>query len=333
MAERGARVLLVGCGEIGSRHLQAVVKLPQVREIDIVDPRPEALALGRARVAEVADRQSSMALRWLSSLEHASRGGDLCIMATQANGRGQLVRDIADGLGYRAFLLEKIVAQSIREMEELIAYTKLHGLSAWVNFKTRAYPIFKRVKQLIDPDEPIFLYTAGGNTGLATNGVHDADLFAFLDGASHIERAGCACIDPILHPSKRGRELFELSGTLHGCTKKGSHLVLSYMRGYHAWAYVSITTARYRCVIDHAQHSAVESDAASDWAWRLVPLERNILISQMTTAFASDILASGACELPTLEESLVAHRFIFGELQPHFNRLLKQPEADLCPVT
>ena len=49
MGRSGYRVLIVGCGEIGSRHLQAVASLPQVSEIEVVDPRPEALELGRER--------------------------------------------------------------------------------------------------------------------------------------------------------------------------------------------------------------------------------------------------------------------------------------------
>lgn len=333
MAETpSTRILLVGCGEIGSRHLQAVVRLPRVTRIEIVDPRPEACALGRARVAEVPDRCPSTELRWFSSLEQASRGGALCIVATQANGRSALVRDVAEKLGYRTFLLEKIVTQSVRELEELVAYARQRELSVWVNFMTRAYPVFKRVKQLIDPAEPIVFSSIGGNRGLATNGMHDADLFAYFDGSSRIEPAGCALVDPILHPSKRGRAVFDMSGTLHGCTEKGSQMTLSYMQGHQGWPYIMIATPRYRWVVDHVQHTAAESDAASGWAWRVVPCECNIFVSQMTTIFASGILVSGRCDLPTLEESLVAHRFILGELQPHFNRLMER-EMDLCPVT
>lgn len=333
MAEAsGTRILLVGCGEIGSRHLQAVVRLPQVTRVEIVDPRPEAWALGRARVADVPDRCPATELRWLSALEEASPGGALCIVATQAEGRSRLVREVAEQLGYRAFLLEKIVTQSVREIEELVAYVRQRELSVWVNFMTRAYPVFQRVKQRLDPEEPIFFSSVGGNRGLATNGMHDADLFACLDGASRIEPAGCALVDPILHPSKRGRTVFDLSGTLHGCTQKGSQMVLSYMPGHAGWPYITIATPRYRWIIDHVQHTMAESDAASGWAWRVVPCECNILVSQMTTVFAAEILAAGRCDLPTLAESLVAHRFILGELQPHFNRLLEQA-TDLCPVT
>src|SRR3989338_3322550 len=93
-----ARVLIVGCGQVGSRHPQAVATLPHVAEIEVVDPRPEALVLGQERLAEVPDRNPRILWRWLSSVEMATAGGDLCIVATQAQGRCQIVRRVVKAL-------------------------------------------------------------------------------------------------------------------------------------------------------------------------------------------------------------------------------------------
>jgi len=325
----GFRILLVGCGEIGSRHLQAVATLPDVQEVDVVDPRPDALAMGRRRLAEMPDRQPSTTYRWLSSLEAASPGGQLCIVATRAEGRCELTRQVTEQLGYTAFLLEKPVGQSVRECESLLDFVRSRGLSVWVNCKTRAYPFHKRVKQFLDPAEPILFTVVGGNHGLANNGIHSVDLFAFYDGANSIERAG-SHLDPVLHRTKRG--LLDVSGTLLGYTEKGSHLTISYANNHGQSEQIVVTTCRYRCIVDHMQRWAVESDAGSGWSWRPVPFEGNLLISEMTKAFARDVLTRGCCELPTLEESMVAHRFILGELQPHFSRLLERA-IELCPVT
>ncbi len=325
------RVLIVGCGELGSRHLQAVASLPQVREIEVVDPRPEALQLGRERLAETPDRHLSTIFRWLSSLEEASKGGDLCIVATQADVRCQLVHQVVKTLGYSSFLLEKLVAQSVREYESLLEFSKEKRLSVWVNCKGRAHPSHKRVKAHLDPAEPIIFSVVGGNHGLANNGVHAADLFAFYDRTGRIESAGSR-IDPVLHSSKRGSSVFDLSGTLHGYTEKGSHFTLSFATDHDGPAHFSIISRRYRAVIDDMMKWFYESTVDSGWSWRAVPFEANLMVSNMTKAFAADILGSGRCELPTLEECFPAHRFILSELQPHFNKLLGT-EGDRCPVT
>jgi predicted dehydrogenase len=323
MTDKGTyRILIVGCGQLGSRHLQAVASLPQVREVEVVDPRPEALNLGRERLSEVTDRQPRTAFRWLSSLEDASRGGELCIVATRADVRCKLVRQIAETL---------LVAQSVRDYENLMDFSKAKGLSIWVNCKARAYPSHRRVKAHLDLAEPIIFSVAGGNQGLATNGLHDADLFAFYDGTSQIESAG-ACIDPNLHPSKRGNGLFELSGTLRGFTEKGSHFTVSFAADHEGPVHFSISSRCYRAVINDMMKWFYESTADSRWSWRQVPYEANLMVSNMTRAFAADILRLGHCELPTLEECFPAHQFILIELNPHFNRLLGT-EGDRCPVT
>ena len=305
--------------------------MPEVGEVEVVDPQPEALSFGRERLAEIPGPKPTARFRWLSSLEDASLGGDVCIVATQADVRCQLVRQIATGLGYSRFLLEKVVAQSLGDYEALMRFSRERGLLAWVNCKTRAYPIHKRIKEWVDSADPVLVNVVGGNHGLATNGIHAADLFAFYDGSGHIEIGG-SHIDQVLHPSKRANGLFDLSGTLSGHSSKGSLFSLSYAGDHDSPEHISITTPRYRCIVDHSQRWAFESNVATAWEWKMAPFDGNLLVSEMTKAFALDIMTHGRCELPTLEECFVAHRFILGELLPHFNKLLDQ-EGDRCPVT
>ncbi len=325
------RVLIVGCGELGSRHLQAVASLPLVKEIEVVDPRPDALRLGWERLADLPGPRPAIEVRWVSSVEEASKEGGLCIIATQAQGRCQLLRHIAETLGYTSFLLEKIVAPSVPEMVDSVEFTSSRGLSAWVNLQTRAAPFFQQAKGRLDPSEPIAFNVVGGMQFLATHGIHGADLFAFFDDCRSIEGSGSQ-VDPVLHPSKRGSHLYDLRGTLHGFTPKGSSLTISHIDSGSAWGHVSIASSRYRCFVDYLQHWAMEGGPESGWAWRQVPFEGNMLVSQTTKEFTTDILTSGRCALPTLEESLVSHRFILEELRPHFCRLLGR-SLDQLPVT
>jgi predicted dehydrogenase len=329
--DAGYSVLIVGCGDLGSRHLQAVASMDQVGVIELVDPRPEALDMGRQRLAEINNRSPNIEFRWLHSLEQATKGGDLCIVATRAEGRGQVVQDVVQGLGYSNFILEKLVAQSVLEIEDLIEFAVAKKVSAWVNCKARAYPLHLAIKRNLHPEEPVSFSALGGNWGLATNGVHIADTFAFYDGSPTITSTG-GNIDPILHPSKRGDEIFDLSGTLHGHTGKGSQITISYLPDSDTPEIMSVATKSYRCVIDHARRWVFDSDVGSGWNWRQVPFNDRIFVSEMTTGFAADILATGRCALPTLEESLVSHRFILNDLQPHFSRLIGK-ELVSCPVT
>ncbi len=324
------RVLIAGCGQLGSRHLQAVAALSDVESIEVYDPRPEGLELGRSRLAEASGRRVQD-VRWLSSLEDATVPGDLCVVATRADVRCDVVREVATRLGYRAFLIEKIVAQSVRDYRSLLQFAEDNSLSVWVNCKARANISHQRIKSMLDPDRPIVFTAQGGNFGLANNGVHAADLFAFFDSADSIE-AAASFVDSKLHPSKRGEDVFDLTGTLLGRTRKGSQFLLSYS-DHDTPDCFTIVAPGYRAVVDDMQRWFWESARDSDWQWTRVPYEQNIAVSRMTQTFAGDILHKGGCALPTLRECSPAHEFILNSLQPHFEKLLGQGQLDRCPVT
>jgi predicted dehydrogenase len=322
-------ILIVGCGELGTRHLQAVAAVPGVAQIDVVDPNPEALVLGQTRLAE-RSVPAGLEVRWMTSLREATPGGALAIVATQADVRCALARDVIEDLGYRTLILEKMVAQSTADYEQLLDVAGSRGAALWVNCKTRAHASHRYVKAQLEPAVPLSLTATGGNHGLANNGIHAADLFVFYDGATELESRG-GHVDPVLHRSKRGPAVFDLSGTLIATTKRGSRFVLSYAPDHAAPGCFVVETVRYRAIVDDVAKLVTESRADDGWRWRSVPFAENLAVSHMTTAFVVDILATGRCALPTLAEAYPAHRFILDELRPHFARLLGR-DVVRCPV-
>ena len=327
----GYRVLIIGCGELGSRHLQAIASLPEVTCIEVIEPDVAAQKIADDRVRDVAGSAAVHRIKWLDSLKAASKSGDLCIIATTAKNRAQVFYETVDTLDYSKFILEKLVAQSSGDVQALVEFSREKHLSIWINCKMRAYPFHQKLRELVQPDDAITINTVGGNWGLATNGIHVADTFAFYDRSPSIRSSG-SFIDPILHPSKRGGEFFDLSGALSGYTEKGGRLHISYSSTSDDPGHMSISSANFRSVIDHSQRWAFFSEVNSGWKWIHVPFEDSILVSQMTKHFAMDILVGNNCTLPTLEESLTSHKFILDELKPHFSRLLNK-EIERCPVT
>ena len=325
------KVLIVGCGQLGSRHLQAAASLDCVDEIHVLDPYPQALELGQSRLKEISDLNLHIKFFWSTKLSAAAASGDLCIMATQAKGRVQVIKDIVEKLKYKNFLTEKLVAQSVFEYEDLMKFSKKNRLSIWVNCKSRAYGVHQYIKKHLNPKEPIVFNAVGGNNGLANNGIHEADLFVFHDGTDEIKSLE-ARIDRKVHVTKRGGDVLDLTGTLNGYSKKGSQLTITFLPSETSPDLITIFSPTARFIIDHFKKFFYESYAKEDWQWRQVPVSENWAVSQMTRSFARDILLKGRCELPTLEECFPAHKFILQQLQPHFNRLLKKKNS-LCPVT
>ncbi|MFH1428303.1 MAG: Gfo/Idh/MocA family oxidoreductase [Candidatus Margulisiibacteriota bacterium] len=321
-------VLLIGCGELGSRHLQAAVSLSEISEIYIVEPNSSSIERGKTRINEVSDLNPKIKFKWFNNLEDAPVNGDLCIVATQAGGRAALIKQASE-LGYQNFFIEKIVTQSVSDYQSLLDLAAQKGLKVWVNCKTRAYGVHKYIKSCLDPNAPIVFTDMGGNHGLANNGVHSVDLFVFYDGSENLISSGSR-IDQVLHKTKRG--LLDLSGTFNGHTEKGSDFMVSFAGSHNSPDHISIVSSKCRFIVDHFQKFAWESHADKNWKWQNIPIDDNWSVSFMSKAFIQDILNNNTCELPTLLDCYPAHKFILSELQPHFNMLTGE-QNDYCPVT
>ena len=322
------RILIVGCGQLGRRHLEAVSDLKEVSHITVVDAH--LAALGQAREFLTQLNQMRPGITFDLSLP-IGENFDVCIVATQAAGRCALIQDIVRQTKCRKFLIEKIVAQSVQEYKALMDFAQAQNCLIWVNCKTRAYKIHRYIKEKIGQSIPMVMHMVAGNQGLANNGVHAADLFAFYDGDHRIEPIACR-VDEKLHPSKRGASVFDLSGTLIGQTSRGSEMVLSYVQDHAAPETISINTPVCRFWVDHSQQNYFESYADEQWVWRKIEIVEDYRVSFMTKAFVSDILSRGQCHLPTLQQCFVGHEFILNILKDPFCRLLGRP-VSLCPVT
>ena len=325
------KILLVGCGQLGSRHLQAVAALKNISEIHIVDSNNSSLELGKRRLLETVDLNKDIVFKWANEISNTIGHGDLCIIATHAKGRTELIKKIYEELGYKNFLIEKIVSQSLYDYKGLMDFCDSNDILVWVNCKTRAYAVHKYIKSRLDPSELIVFSEIAGNHGLANNGVHAADLFLFYDGTAKINSAGSK-IDEILHSSKRGNDIYDLSGVLHGYTDKGSRFILSFSKEHLNPDMIYISSKNQRFTIDHLNNFSHESYADTGWEWKKIDIKENILVSEMTKKFVTDILSKNSCELPTLKVCFPSHEFILSEALPYFNKLLKK-DRDYCPVT
>ena len=81
-----ARVAIVGAGNIGGRHLQALVRSERPLEVYVVDPSPGVLRHAAARVDEAASNEH-VSVRYLGELSKLPSTLDVAIVATTSKER------------------------------------------------------------------------------------------------------------------------------------------------------------------------------------------------------------------------------------------------------
>jgi predicted dehydrogenase len=318
-------VVVVGAGQLGSRHLQGLAQLESVDRLIAVDPSSDALA--RAQVLlEGATTAHGGALEWLTDVGGLPAHIDYAVVATSADSRRSAVESLLAGRAIGHLLLEKVLFQRVDDYAEVGRLIDAAGVDVRVDTPRRTYPIYREVKEFF-ADSPItHLDVRGGGWGLACNSIHFVDLLAYLtDGLPR--RVSTAGLRPRAVPSKRPG-FYEFDGTLTGLVGSAS-FSLTATDGSPMPVLVTLRSDTKTCLIDEAAGTALFREETRTWRQIDFPLR---YVSEMTTDFARDALSGRGNGLPSFAESAACHLPVVGGLADHAAAVL-DIEPGYCPIT
>ena len=321
------KICLVGCGNVGSRHLQAVAKLPFPIDVDIVEPGLQSQELGKKRLDEIKYDKESHVFSWYKDIQDLNDKPDLTIVATTAMGRADLLCKLAD-MGHSRFIIEKMVCQSNEEYERIIK--KFHEKEAvgWVNTNPRCFSSYQKLKQYFEDSEMIhFSVTASNVSALGTNTIHYMDLFSYFTQDYNIKLDGGLLIDKIF-PNKRSSQLMEFAGTVVGKIGNGSTITLSFLPSNKIPTIVNIIGNDKHLLVDETNQKVLDMINHEDWKFGFSYEHA----SDMTTKFSQEILEKDSCGLTTIENSQILHKEIFSMFNLHVKKVSGK-EMELCPIT
>ena len=136
--------LIVGGGNLGSRHLQGILHLATPVNVDVLDPQKNALDLCNVRAQEVLKETTTPhQIEYHSSDETLRADYDLGINATSSSGRVASLRLTASKAKF--WILEKILTQNSEDLSELLNLTKQCD-GVWVNYMMRELDWLQNLK-------------------------------------------------------------------------------------------------------------------------------------------------------------------------------------------
>ncbi len=320
---------IIGAGQIGSRHLQAMANFDQPAQLWIVDPSPASLQTARERFAECAPNASLTAVRYLTAIDQLPASLDLVIVATSADVRRAVVEALLAHASPRFLILEKVLFQSTDDLDAIGRLLRERGVPTWVNCPFRMIPYYHELRDRFAGNTGVEFNVSGGLFGLGCNTIHFLDLCAWLTGDSGFELSA-AMLDPGVIPSKRAG-FVEFTGTVAGRASGGTRFSATSHRTGDAPVVISLSSATVRCVIRQSDGTCWTSDAASGWTWR----EESFVLpyqSQLSHVAVREILSTGTCALTTYDESAALHRSLLTALLTHL-RDGGLAAGDRCPIT
>lgn len=294
------RILVIGAGQIGSRHIQALASIPDVGEVVAVDPSPESRERAAMRWRDVPGHEGKR-LSVVAEVDQAGGAGfDLAVLATNAPGRLEHFRR-AVALGIRHVLAEKLLFQSVAELEEALELCRTAGVSLYPNYVYRYASPWRQLGERLK-GKAFEMRVVAGDIGLATNLPHWLDLFEFLAGAP-LSELSIELTKPA-YPSKRGGGLLDFSGSAAGRASSGASLSLSFADGIGV-PVATIAIADGNWILDEGNSTIAGSLAESGMQLEMP------MVSRITALAVPDILA-GRTVLPDLFATASMNRLLLG---------------------
>jgi hypothetical protein len=321
------RVAIIGAGEIGSRHLQALALLDEPTRIIVVDPSPEGLQRAAARFAETG---SDHQVDYLADLAKVSEPIDVAIVATTSATRRAALEALVARTGVRFVVFEKVLFQQPADYDAVGTLLERHGIRAWVNCARRMWPTYRRFRERHGVLARAALWVHGAQWGLGCNGIHFVDLLAFLTGNDAL-RFDASLLEPEAAPAKRSGYL-EFFGTLSGRTSTGENeLRLTHHRSGNAPVTLVLATPELFYVFAEGERKVRFAEAAGGWRWQEEDLEL-LFQSRLTNLVVQDLLSRGDCELTPYARSCQHHLPFLAALTGHLARSSNQ-QGSTCPIT
>ena len=322
-------LLLIGAGQLGSRHLQSCLKYGQSLNIYVVDNSEASLELSKVRALEI-DRKANHAVHYLTDIAMIEESlFDYLIIATGASVRFEVLEEVLKCFSIRYAILEKVLFQDLQSYTDAAQLIKSNDLTAFVNCPLRVYPLFKEIKQkyISSTNKTQLKYVGGEWIGLACNTIHYMDLMSFLTDEK-MHSLNTEQLDDGYVKSKRPGNI-EFTGTLEASYESGAQLSIEVIKGSEQKSILEILNGSYRVIIDELSAS-----------YKVFENEELLEDSSYTILYQSDLshlmidqmVQTGKCELIDFTDSVDLHREFIAKLLEHYNKFLSKTVI-ILPIT
>lgn len=325
------KIAIIGVGQLGSRHLQALTTTKLNIDIELVEPYEPMQETALERYNQMPKNENINSVNFFNSISQLSDTLDLVIVATTANVRRVVVDELIDNKKVKNILLEKVLFQDYEDYDHFSNRFTTLGINVWVNHPRRLFSFYEQFLPKLKTSSQISYHVQGGEWGMACNALHFMDHLQMIqsDPAPQIH-INTSNLTPSVVESKR-KGCYEVYGTLSGTIGNGSYS-LTCTEGDVIPTTISIMADTIRIIVDEYKGIAMIATKENDWLWERYEGKIVHYQSELTGLVADDILLDGACALPTYQDASSLHKPFIEKIQTKIETTL-DIEFGLCPIS
>jgi len=314
------KILLVGCGNIGYRHLEGLLKADLPLNITIIEISKTTI---KKQIEKIKKKKfKNKKIFFSNNFLIKKKNFDLVICATTAHKRYDLLKKLVTRFYFSKVLVEKLAFQNSYDFEKALQLLKKNKIKCWVNCPRREYKIYKQIKMDNKTNDKLSIDVSGYKWNLASNSVHIFDLFYFLVGIPVNFDYKKTNLKKI--PSKHFK-FFELSGKLRIKNKKYS-ISINDQRKIKGFI-IKIKTPNIKYYIDETREFVRINLGNKIYTKKInIPLQ-----SQLTKTLLEKIIYNKKILLPTLLDSYLTHKLVYSLFKKYF--YIKEKRIINCQIT
>ena len=302
------KIALIGIGEIGRRHLQAISKLNIDYELICFDKSIEALGyLPEFCNSNNIIRSNINIIKKEINFYNSISNETLVIIATTAKDRKEVL-DICIEKKPLTIIAEKPLVQKYSDYQYIINKAKNYKVNIYINFLARAQPFWKNIHKEFEKKNISLCTSLPKNWGIACVGIHHFDLFTWFTGEKTFEIIG-STVKYVFEQKRMG--FYDVAGNLLLRTEKGNLLNINSSDN------INISSVQFINDTDMYNYFELQQ--------KMVTIDKNnkvkinsvkeLYISNYMTDVIESILNNTNYILPDIYESETAHRMLFEYLR------------------
>ena len=323
------RIFIIGAGQLGSRHLQALKSIKQSLDVNIIDPSRESLDVAKERYDSIPGIDKNK-VSYNESIEDidSTKKVDIVIIATTSNVRANITINLLNKFEVKTIVFEKILFQKREDYFTVSKLLKSKNVQAYVNCCMRMMSFYNEIKTSFKGTKFKYL-VSGSQYGFVTNLIHYIDHVAYLNHSTDYT-ADTRFLDDELIESKR-KGFYELNGSFQVNFKNGTQGFFTCEPEGNSPIVIQAFNDKVHFISKESEGKVLISKSSNDWKWE--EIEFNIPYqSQLTTILIEDLFEKESCSLPSYEESMQIHLPLLDSLLDFINKK-DNSKFDLYPFT
>jgi len=321
---------IIGAGQIGSRHLQALCHLKESARIDLVDPSDESLQTARDRHEEaIPTGKQDNELYCHHSLDGLPDTLDIVIIGTSSVVREKIIRDVIQKCSVKNLILEKVLFQKKNQYMAIDTFLKESSIPTWVNCWMRTADLFKQIKSTLNPNDLVQMKVTGPRWGMGTNSIHFMDLLSFFADSNDFKLTSVRLDNKVLDSKREGFK--EFTGRLEGESSRGDSLNLVCKDEEDGPVTIEVLNGPEKFTLVTNFVNLFDFKSSNELASRMGKVSLPYQ-SEMTHIWVDDILTKGSCDLPTYSSAMNLHLELISAFTEHLKKITGK-EIDACPIT